>query len=119
MFSIGPGFFIFFHDIGIQAGSGNPVIFVSRRDEKKEKRKIEKKIIFVKKQLKEQSKPVSKEAIKRITKQMVKQWNPKPAINKFNIEYDEALKRYIDYVESMIKTNEDEDMAFLLILANI
>ena len=100
------------------AGSGypvNPIIFVHPREEKKLDKQVKRKI----KQIRKKHKSVSKESIKAIIESEVEQWNPQPTIDEYQLEYNDALKRYRIYLEWKIQQIEDEEIALILIFANI
>ena len=116
--TMGPGFFIFFRTCRQDsAGDGypyNPVVFVHKA-EKKLQKEIKKKVRIYRKK----ATVISKESINDITEALLEKWNPQPTIDKYQLEYEEALNRYRLYIEWYIQQLEDEELALMLIFANI
>jgi hypothetical protein len=115
---MGCGFFIFFQAEEPEGGSGfpYPIVFVHKREEKKTKKKIKK---YLKRARKIESNVFSKDSVKKIADALVKEWNPNPSIEKLEIDYEEALRRYEEYILLYIQSIEDEELALLLIFAQI
>ena len=121
MYSIGPGFFIFFQETQIEAGGGYPAVIIYTREEKPVKveketfKKIQKKVKQYKK-----AKEVSRESVYQIVEVMADQWSAKSTMEEYNLTYNEALDRYKDLIlELTTLMMDDEEEAILMILANI
>lgn len=116
--TMGPAFFIFFQSCrNDSAGGGypyNPIVFV-HSEKKKLKKLVRKKV----RKLHKQNITVNKESISHIADAVIDGWNPQPTIDEYQLEYDEALKRYKIYIEWLIQQIEDDELALLLIFANI
>jgi hypothetical protein len=114
---MGPGFFIFFRFEEPEGGAGypfQPVIFIEGA-EKKLKKQVRRKV----KKIQKQERIVSKEAIKKITDELIGEVDLQPTIDQYQLEYDEALIRFRIYIEWTIQLIEDEELALILIFANI
>jgi len=115
---MGPGFFIFFQndELETDAGAGQPypIVFLHSREEKQVRKKVKKKLKILRKQEKN---VYSKESIEKVAKELIKDWKPDKALDKYNIDLQEAIDRYNQYIELYIQSIEDEEVALILIMA--
>ena len=119
---MGPGFFIFFRTCRQAGGSGYPdvphnaVIFLHKKEEKKQQKKIRRRLRTVLPTEVKKIADVPQSNIDSITESLIKDWIPP---RELAIPYEEAIERYRQYVINYIKQLEEDEIALLLILANI
>lgn len=117
---VGPGFFIFFQQTTDALGGGgypgNPIIFVHKREEEQTKKKIRKKVKVLRKKIKHIP---SQELIQKVTEALLDTYKPEKAAEKYDFSLEVATRRYEDYIKWYIQFIEDEEIALILIFANI
>jgi len=115
---MGPGFFIFFKALGFGGGgsTGRPT-FPSIALEWRAASKLRRKLAYYRKE--EVDELITARVAARVADSMVKDWDQRPAIKAYDIDSAEAERRLREFIEQYIRRIEEDEIALLLIFANV
>ena len=116
MTPLGPGFFIFFNQV---EGVAKPrsKAFASGALQWKAARKLKRKLAHYRKE--EIDEIITPTVVEKVTTDMVRDTDLTPTVQKYEIDPKEAERRLKEYIEQYIQQIQEDEVALLLILANI